>query len=224
MAGAALARRRAAEAAAAAKVLGADSVVLDNRDGHLIPTLENRYKVIRAIREFAPDVIATHRTNDYHPDHRYTGVLVQDSCYLVMVPNVVPTTPTPSTEPVVIFLYDRFTRPSELRPDIVLDIDGVMEKKLDSFMCHESQVEEWMPWMYGKDHELPEEPTARSRYLRETSYPAIESQEVAERFRSALVAKYGDERGSGVRNAEAFEISEYAARLDDKRAEWLFPF
>ncbi|MCU1490528.1 MAG: hypothetical protein JWM85_1933, partial [Acidimicrobiaceae bacterium] len=121
MAGAALAQRRAQEASAAAAVVGADSVILDNPDGNLMPTLENRHKVTRAIREFAPDVIVTHRTNDYHPDHRYTGVLVQDSCYLVMVPNVVPTTPTPAREPVVIFMYDRFSRPSELRPDLVLD-------------------------------------------------------------------------------------------------------
>jgi len=189
-----------------------------------MPTLENRHKVIRAIREFAPDVIVTHRTNDYHPDHRYTGVLVQDSCYLVMVPNVVPTTPTPPREPVVIFMYDRFTRPSELRPDILLDIDGVIGTKLDSFMCHQSQVEEWMPWMSGKEQEIPDEPTARRDYLRQTSYAAVESHEVAEKYRDALVAKYGQERGPGVQNAEAFEISEYAARLDDKRAEWFFPF
>jgi LmbE family N-acetylglucosaminyl deacetylase len=223
-AGAALARRRADEAAAAAAVLGADSVILDNQDGCLMPTLENRHKVIRAIREFAPDVIATHRVNDYHPDHRYTSVLVQDSCYLVMVPNVVPTTPPPAREPIVIFMYDRFTRPSGLRPDLVFDIDSVIDKKLDSFTCHRSQVEEWMPWMGGYEDDIPEEPAARREYLRRTCYASVESKEVAERFRDTLVANYGDNQGRQVQYAEAFEVSEYAAALDDERAKWFFPF
>ena len=33
------------------------------------------------------------RPNDYHPDHRYTGVLVQDAAYMVVVPSVTPDVP-----------------------------------------------------------------------------------------------------------------------------------
>ena len=88
MGGEPLAKRRNAEAQAAAKVLGIEYELLDNHDGHLEPTLENRFKVIQQIRQFRPDLVMTHRPNDYHPDHRYTSVLVQDAAYMVTVPNV----------------------------------------------------------------------------------------------------------------------------------------
>jgi len=224
LAGAALASRRGAEAKAAAAAVGADSVILDNQDGSLMPTLENRLKVIRAIREFRPDVIATHRINDYHPDHRYTGLLVQDSCYMVMVPNVLPTVPVPPREPIVVLMYDKFTKPNEIQPDLVFDIDSVIEKKLDSFTCHVSQVEEWMPWMAGYTDEIPADPQARRTFFRDNCYASVESQQAAARFRGALVAKYGPERGGNVKYAEVFEISEYAAGLDPEHAKALFPF
>jgi LmbE family N-acetylglucosaminyl deacetylase len=51
MAGAALARRRRAEAEAAGEVLGIQYRVLDNHDGELLPSLENRREIIRLIRE-----------------------------------------------------------------------------------------------------------------------------------------------------------------------------
>jgi N-acetylglucosamine malate deacetylase 1 len=220
--GAVLARRRQAEADVAAALVGADAVILDNQDGALMPTLENRHKVIRAIREFQPDVIATHRTNDYHPDHRYTGLLVQDSCYMVMVPNVVPTIAPPAREPIVMYMSDRFSKPSSLQPDLIFDIDSVIEQKLEAMIAHESQVQEWLPWMGGYLGQLPEEPQARRHFL--LSHAEVRSADEANRFRDALVAKYGAERGGAVRYAEAFELSEYAAGLDDERMKGLFPF
>src|SRR5437763_1677053 len=75
-AGGPLARRRTAEAQAAARLLGIRSEVFDIHDGELEPTLENRRAVTRAIRRWQADVVMSHRPNDYHPDHRYTGVLV----------------------------------------------------------------------------------------------------------------------------------------------------
>ena len=97
MGGGPLAKRRYAEAQAAADVIGIEYELLDNHDGELMPTLENRYKIIRTIREFRPDLIMTHRPNDYHPDHRYTSTLVQDAAYMVTVPDICALTP-PSGE------------------------------------------------------------------------------------------------------------------------------
>lgn len=84
--GPALARRRRGEASAAAAVIGATYDIFDSHDGQLLPTLENRLAVIRLIRTFQPDMLLTHRPNDYHPDHRYTSQLVQDAAYMVTVP------------------------------------------------------------------------------------------------------------------------------------------
>ena len=73
--GPALARRRKAEVLAADKSLGIETEVLDIHDGELEPTLANRKTIIRLIREWKADIVMSHRPNDYHPDHRYTGVL-----------------------------------------------------------------------------------------------------------------------------------------------------
>jgi LmbE family N-acetylglucosaminyl deacetylase len=220
--GAKLASIRRGEARAGAAAVGADSLVFDNLDGSLMPTLENRHRVIRAVREFQPDVLVTHRTNDYHPDHRYTGVTVQDACYMVMVPNVLPACPVPNREPVVIFMSDRFTKPSPLDPDLVFDIDPVIERKVDSITRHESQMFEWLPWIDRYADELPEDEGERRRYVRARAArkPAAE----ADRFRDALVAKYGERRGREVRYAEAYEVSEYGAPLTDELSRSLFPF
>ena len=91
--GGALAKRRAAEAKEAGKRFGVEYDVLDNHDGELEPTLQVRLQVIRKIREWNADVVIAPRPNDYHPDHRYTGILVQDAAYMVAVPNVAPDTP-----------------------------------------------------------------------------------------------------------------------------------
>lgn len=94
MGGGKLAVIRLKEAKNAGKALGiAEYDVLDNHDGELMPTLENRMDVIRLIREWNSDIVIAPRPNDYHPDHRYTGILVQDAAYMVIVPNILPHTP-----------------------------------------------------------------------------------------------------------------------------------
>ena len=69
---------RRAEAAAAGRVLGLRYEILDFPDGQLEPTLAARNEIIALIRRYRPDLMLTHRPNDYHPDHRYTSQLVQD--------------------------------------------------------------------------------------------------------------------------------------------------
>ena len=220
--GAQLANIRRGEARAGAAAVGADSVVFDNLDSSLLPTLENRHRVIQAVREYQPDVIATHRTNDYHPDHRYTGVTVQDACYMVMVPNALPRCPVPDREPVVIFMSDKFTKPRPIEPDLVFDIGSVIEKKLDSITSHVSQVTEWLPWIERYADEVPEDESERRTYFRDRAAQKPAAQ--ADRFRDALVAKYGQPRGGEVRYAEAYEVSEYGAPLTEELSRSLFPF
>jgi LmbE family N-acetylglucosaminyl deacetylase len=222
LAGEPLVRRRRAEAAAGARAVGADSVILDNADGMLMPTLENRFRVIREIRLFRPDVIVCPRAIDYHPDHRYTGIIVQDACYLLRVPNIVPLVPVPDRDPVVLFMDDRFTRPEPVRPDVVVSIDPVLETKLAAVRAHESQVLEWLPWIGGYDRELPDDRAGRQAYADQRV--ATAAREVADRYREALVARYGAEAGTSVRHAEGFEVSEYGAPLTEQAAAALFPF
>lgn len=221
MGGGPLARRRFAETQCAGKVIGADYIVLDNNDGELLPTLENRNKVIRLIREFDADVVITHRPNDYHPDHRNTGLLVRDAAYMVTVPNIVPATPHLQKNPVFMYMSDRFTKPAPFEPDFVVDIDDVIEKKIDMYHCHESQVYEWLPYNGGYLDQVPEDPSQRRAWLGSRWKPRSKAD--AERFREHLIERYGQQRGSEIQFAEAFEISEYGSQLSREQIDALFP-
>ena len=150
-----LAMRRTLEAKEAGKRLGVSYDVLDNHDGELTPTLEVRLQIIRKIREWGADVVIAPRPNDYHPDHRYTGVLLQDAAYMVGVPNVAPDTPPLKKNPVFLYSQDNFQRPNPFRPDIAVDITSIFEKKMDGLDAHESQVYEWLPWIGGYSKEVP---------------------------------------------------------------------
>ncbi len=161
MGGGPLAQRRYQETQCAGRAIGAEYIVLDNDDGKLMPTLENREEVIRQIREFQADIVISPRPNDYHPDHRNTGLLVRDAAYMVTVPNIVASVPHLMKNPVFMYMWDRFTEPSPFVPDIVVAIDDVIEKKIDMYHCHESQMYEWLPYNQGILESVPSDPAER---------------------------------------------------------------
>ena len=206
-----LVRRRAAEAKAAAGVIGIESQILPILNGGLVPTIEYRAMIIRLMREFMPDLVVTHRPWDYHPDHRYTSTLVADSIYVVTVPNNCPEVPALRRSPCLAYLSDHFRKPAPFQPDFVVAIDSVMEKKLDMILCHESQVLEWIPWNQRIENQVPKGRAARRRFVMKQH--GLGSADEANRFRAQLTARYGEKRGNAVKFAEAFEKSEYGSRF-----------
>jgi LmbE family N-acetylglucosaminyl deacetylase len=218
--GGALAKRRRLEAQEAGRRLGiAEYEVLDNHDGELEPNLAVRQQVIRRIRSWNADVVIAPRPNDYHPDHRYTGVVVQDTAYMVVVPNVTPDTPPLRKNPVFLYSYDHFQRPNPFRPDVAVSIDASIDKKLAALDAHVSQVYEWLPWVDGILDQVPKEKDARLSWLRgQRSGRAI-----SEELRAALRKWYGA-RGDAVKDAEAFEVCEYGRRPTEADLRKLFPF
>ena len=225
MAGGPLAQRRTAESAAVAKRLGVTSEVLDIHDGELMPTLENRQRVTRLIREWQADIVIAHRPWDYHPDHRYTGVLVQDAAFMVMVPFFCPDTPPLKKNPVFLYSSDRFLKPYPFQADIAVALDEVFEQKVDALMALESQTFEG--GALGSAEEAAKVPPAslpdlRREWLRE-KWDRRAGDE-AEKHRAALVRWYGEERGKAVKYAEAFEICEYGRQPSAAEIRKLFPF
>lgn len=216
-----LALRRRQEAEAAGRVLGVEYEVWDIHDGELLPTLENRLAVIAAIRRFRPDLVLTHRPYDYHPDHRYTSILVQDASYMVTVPNLCPSVPHLRRNPVFGFLFDGFRQMAPFRPDVVVDVTPVFDRIVEALHCHASQMYEWLPYNGGYQEEVPQEPEERRQWL---------AQRVRQRLRR--IREYCDERvralygewASQVEVVEAFEISEYGSPLTAEARRRLFPF
>ena len=195
MAGAILARRRTAEVKRCAEILGIETEVLDIHDGELLPTLENRRMITRKIREWQADVVISHRPNDYHPDHRYTGILVQDAAFMVIVPSFCPDVPALRKNPVFLYTEDDFKKPNPFAPDVVVPIDPVLDQKVACVDALESQFYEWNPWLFGYLDTVPKGKAARLDWTRDRTARGAARQ--ANRFRAKLVELLGPERGQG---------------------------
>ncbi|MFZ5833587.1 MAG: PIG-L deacetylase family protein [Planctomycetota bacterium] len=224
MAGGPLAQRRTAEVKEAAKRLGVTAEVLDIHDGELLPTLENRQKITRLIRDWKADLVLSHRPNDYHPDHRYVGVLVQDAAYMVAVPYFCPDTPPLQSNPVFLYYSDNFQKPNPFTPDIAVSIDDVIEKKIHAVDALASQVYEGGAMgseaMMRDRH--ADDPVKRLEWLAKQQRSRYGR--VADDYRDALIRCYGPEKGRAVQCAEAFEICEYGRRPNEAEIRKLFPF
>ncbi len=213
-----LAKRRIAETQEVAKRLGVSYDVLDNHDGELLPTLEIRLQIIRKIREWKADVVIAPRSNDYHPDHRYTGVLVQDAAFMVGVPNVAPDVEPLRKNPVFLYFQDNFKKPNPFQPDIAVDITPVITKKLAGLDAHQSQFYEWLPWIGNYESEVPKDPAKYKEWLlqKRVAKPNPEVQK-------SLMKWYGPTRAAKVLYAEAFEICEYGSQPTEADLRKLFP-
>ena len=212
-----LAEIRLAEAKEAGRRFGVEYTVLDNPDGTLMPTYENRLDVIREIRKWNADIVIAPRPNDYHPDHRYTGILVQDAAYMVIVPSIAPDTPALQKNPVFLYSEDGFQKPSPFEPDIAIDIDAVFDKKIYAMAAHASQYFDWLPWTAGSLDQVPESEEERLAMLANWR-PLKPDQSTLE----SLQKWYGA-RAAEIEHAEGFEICEYGRQPSDDELKQLFP-
>lgn len=196
--------------------------IMDNHDGYLEASIANRDNLIRIIREFKPDIIFTHRFNDYHTDHRNTSLLVQNTAYLLMVPNICPDAPALKYNPIIMYLSDNFVKPVPFEPTVIVGIDDVFKAKLKMLECHKSQVYEWLPWIDGYLDTVPSDENEKMEWLagKDIKFDS----ELAIKYRSLLKARYGNEKGSEFKYAEAFELSEYGGRMASDMIPVYFPF
>lgn len=224
-AGGPLAQRRTAEVKAAAKILGVTSQVLDIHDGELLPTLEHRKLITKLIREWQADIVISHRPWDYHPDHRYVGVLVQDAAFMVTVPYFCPDIAPLKKNPVFLYSSDGFRKPYPFDPDVAVSVDDIFETKLAAI--HELPSQAYEGGANGSEELVrgvpPEsDPAARKAWLKER-WSSRQSAE-ANKSRELLVRLYGEERGKAVKHAETFELCEYGSRPSGDELRRLFPF
>ncbi len=220
MAGGPLALRRKKEAMDVDRRLGASTELLDLHDGEIMPTLENRRMITRLIRQWNADVALTNRPNDYHPDHRYTSIPVQDTAYMVGVPFFTADVPPLTRNPVCRYASDRFHRPNPFRADVALAIDDAIEPTLDALLVMESQIREGGVDGHAGLHPQDEagRKKRRDEVRRNLAYAAQ-----ADTYRDALIKFYGEGQGRTVRYAQAFEVCEYGRRPSTAERKQILP-
>lgn len=219
MGGSILAKRRYLETQEAARRFGiAEYEVLDNHDGELEPTLFVRKQIIRVIRRWKADIVIAPRNNDYHPDHRYTGIIVQDAAYMVVVPNICADTPALDRNPIFMYFQDGFQKPAPFRPDVVVPIDDVWDQKISGMDAHVSQFYEWLPWVDRISDQVPKDAKARREWLSKQR-----DQPLSEAVRKTLAEEIGEAAAAKVRKTESFELAEYGRRPPLAELRKMFP-
>jgi LmbE family N-acetylglucosaminyl deacetylase len=221
MAGGPLAKRRKAEAAECARILGIESEVLDIHDGELMPTLENRRTIARLIRDWQADIVMGHRPNDYHPDHRYTGVLMDDAAVLVVAPFFVPDSPPTARNPVFMYYSDNFQDPKPFTPTMVVDIGAQADKKWKCISAMPSQFGDKDSWQGRTGANVPAGDREREAYLLEGV--KRRGTGIAQQYRARLIELYGKERGEKVQYAEAFQLGQYGRQASLDELKKMFP-
>jgi LmbE family N-acetylglucosaminyl deacetylase len=220
-AGGPLARRRSAEVQECARILGVETEVLDIHDGELMPTLENRRTVARLIRDWQADIVLGHRPYDYHPDHRYTGVLMDDAAVVVVAPFFVPDTKPVARNPVFLYYSDNFQDPKPFTPSVVVGFDAVAEKKWQCIGAMPSQFGDKDSWQARTLPNVPQDDAGRRAYL--LDIVKKRGIAVANQYRDRLVALYGEERGRKIQYAEAFQLGQYGRQAPADELKAMFP-
>ncbi|MDQ3933048.1 MAG: PIG-L family deacetylase [Actinomycetota bacterium] len=116
--------QRGQEAAAGAKVLGADL--------HLVEE-HTQFAIEERLAELRPEVVITHRLDDVHPDHRAVNDLV-----LHALPEAVITTGRP-LRVYTCDTYNSLTLEGRVPGTVVVDISNVYDRKIDALKVHRSQ-------------------------------------------------------------------------------------
>ena len=237
-----IAARRRGETQEVAKYAGIEYDVWDIDDCNIVPDLATRKRLIRYIREYNPDMIISHRPNDYHADHRNASLLVQDASYLLTVPHFCPDVPAMPRMPVILHFYDHFQNPP-FQADVAIAIDDVIDRKFRMLAFHESQMFEWLPYTKGTLDQVPKTLEERIEWLHEPRIPRngkpleahiltknligaqSEYREAvpAVKYRNRLVERYGEEMGMATYFAECFAVCEYGTPLTEEHAD-LMPF
>lgn len=130
---------RAAEAAAAAQVLGvAHRENLGLPDSGLENTPETRVMIAKVIRRLRPQVVIAPAPKGRHPDHRIAAQMIRDGCFLSGVRKT-----DPASEPhrPRKLLHAITYREDHVKPTFVVDISGDFETKLRAIACYASQFE-----------------------------------------------------------------------------------
>ncbi|MGI5835499.1 MAG: PIG-L deacetylase family protein [Chloroflexota bacterium] len=136
-----LAAIREEEQREAARRIGAVGVTfMGEVDGEFQPSLANRERITRMIRELRPDILVTHdpwRRYQLHPDHRNVGICALDAMIAARDHLFFP------------HLFKEGLMPHAI-PEIVLfgtddvnawaDISETLDRKLESLRAHVSQV------------------------------------------------------------------------------------
>ena len=128
------------EAADAAKILGLH--VRENlafRDGFFTNDEAHQLEIIKIIRKYQPEIVICNAVDDRHIDHGRASKLTSDACFLSGLRRIETTLDGKNQQafrPKLIYHYIQW---KDLKPDIVVDITGFNDIKMESVRAYKTQ-------------------------------------------------------------------------------------
>ena len=154
------------EAKNAAEILGVRvRENLEFSDGFFVNNVAHQLEIIKILRNYRPEIVLCNAIEDRHIDHGKGAQLVADSCFLSGLRKIETIHKGNSQEawrPKQVFHYIQWRN---LEPDIVVDISGFIDKKLEAVKAYKSQF-------FDENNNEPETPISSSNFLDSITYRA----------------------------------------------------
>ncbi len=128
------ARIKVEEANNAARILGADCVMLPYKDGELPVNLDVQWAIADIIRQFRPTVLLTHWQGSLHRDHRNTSLNVMESLFLARLPAFV--RQHAAHGPSKVLYAENWEDEDGFKPDLYLDVADVFDRYLEAIHAY----------------------------------------------------------------------------------------
>jgi N-acetylglucosamine malate deacetylase 1 len=174
--------QRAEQAAAAARVLGAQRVCVGLPDRGLDDSIESRVRIADLVRRHRPSIVFTTLGSGVHPDHKNVTDAVVNGVFYARLPNweavkidgVASLAETPPHEVSRLFFGHCRMEPAWDRFDFAVDVSSVYDRKLEAVRLFDS--------VFSGDHAaLLDKYSAEDRYI-----GSLIGVRFAEQFRSRM--------------------------------------
>lgn len=157
---------RDVEAAEAARILGVS--IRENlryEDGFFENNTKNKLEIIKLLRKYRPEIVFCNAVEDRHIDHARGAKLVSEACFLsglMKIETELDGEPQEAWRPKNVYHYIQW---KNLEPDIVVDISGFIETKLESVKAYKTQF-------YDENSQEPMTPISSDNFLDSITYRA----------------------------------------------------
>lgn len=160
------AETRKVEAEDASKVLGISMRQnLGFKDGFFFNDEVHQLEIIKILRKFKPEIVFCNAVDDRHIDHGKGAKLVSDACFLsglMKIDTVMDGAHQEAWRPKHVYHYIQW---NSLKPDVVVDISGYMEKKLAAVKAYKTQF-------FNENSREPKTPISSDNFLDSITYRA----------------------------------------------------
>ena len=160
------AETRDAEAKSAAEILGVSiRKNLEFSDGFFTNNTAHQLEIIKVIRKYKPEIVLCNAIRDRHIDHGKGSQLVSDACFLSglrKIETICQGNVQKEWRPKHVYHYIQWY---DIEPDIVVDISGFMDKKIESVKAYKTQF-------YDEKNKEPDTPISSSNFFDSITYRA----------------------------------------------------